>query len=105
MSQSEDEDLPQKQYSISATSTKLSQKYGIMETTYKVKFNEDKHGTRVSEMNDELHDMFNELLEKTASYNDDDRARLIISHEDLQRPIYIHCQPRHQITTDTIMER
>ena len=105
MSQSENEDLPQKSYSITPTSTKLAGKYGIMETTYKVKFNEDKHGIRVSEMNEELHDMFEEILQKTGSYNDDDRARLVISHEDLERPIYIHCQPRHQITSDTIMER
>lgn len=94
-----------KNYTIHTESTKISQKYSVMETTYRVQFHEDTHGDRISSMREDLLDMFSEVLEKTETYSDNDRARIVINHDQLTSPIFIHCQPKHQITADTIMER
>ena len=92
-------------YKIERVNTTESTKYSMLETTYKVTFSEDKHGERLHEMMDDIHDMFTELLEKTEGYTNEDKARVTISHANLDVPIHIHCQPKHQITADTILQR
>ena len=94
-----------KNYTIHKVSTKISQKYSVLENTFKVHFNPDTHGENILDMRDDLHQAFGEVLAETAGYSDNDKARIIINHDQLANPIFIHCQPRHQITADTIMER
>ena len=95
----------EKHYTIEKVSEKKSLKYSMLETTYKVKFKEDAHGENLQDMRKDLERMFSDVLERTERYSDDDRAHISIHHDGLQQPIYIHCQPRHQITPKLILDR
>jgi hypothetical protein len=92
-------------YTIQEVSRRRSVKYSMLETTYEVKFKDHVHGSNVQDMRQELHTMFDDLLDRTHKYSDDDKARIIIDHDQLDTPIFIHCQDRHNITADTILER
>ena len=96
-----------KPYIISPVRQKISRKFGIEEVTYKTKFSNDLQGVQLLNAQDELHNMFTDVMElvNEKHANGNDKARLTINHSGLEREVFIHCQPKHNITADVIMER
>jgi len=82
-------------------------RYNVEEITFRAKFNDTLQGQNLLDITDNLHDMFQEIMDKvdTEHSSPDDKARLSIRHSGLDRDIFIHCQPKHNITPDVIMER
>lgn len=99
--------IAEKPYVIERISERKARKYNIEEITFRAKFNTDLRGRQLLDVTDELHDLFQEVLDNVSSEHGDpnDRARLSIRHSGLDREIFIHCQPQHNITPDVIMER
>ena len=96
-----------KPYIIRPVSQKISRKFGIEEVTYKTKFNNNLQGVQLLNAQNELHNMFTDVIELVNEKhpNGDDKARITINHSGLEREVFIHCQPKHNITADVIMER
>ena len=96
-----------KPYIIHPVRERVSRKYGIEEVTYKAKFNNDLQGEQLIGMQDELHSMFTDIMEmvKDKHPNKEDKARVTINHSGLEREVFIHCQPQHNITANVIMDR
>lgn len=102
----DDQDVS-KPYLIERIAEKRIHKYNVEEITYRAKFNHELEGRKLVDVTEDLHDMFQEILDNVSTNHDDpeDRARLSIRHQGLDREIFIHCQPKHNITPDVIMER
>ena len=77
------------------------------EITFRAKFNNDLEGRKLLDITDDLHNMFQDIMDNVSADHKDpnDKARLTIRHSGLEREIFIHCQPQHNITADVIMER
>ena len=97
---------PPKPYNIKKINEKRVIKYGVEECTFKAKFNDDISRSKISEFKDDLHGMFDEILNQASeNYQDGDKMRMSIEHRSLDKPITIHLQPRGNITADVIMAR
>ena len=96
-----------KPYIIHPVRERISRKFGIEEVTYKAKFNNDLQGEQLINMQDDLHNMFTDIMElvKDKHPNKNDKARVTINHSGLEREVFIHCQPQHNITAEVIMDR
>lgn len=97
-----------KPFTIERAQEKRATKYGMEEITFRAKFNQDfASGQKLLDSTDNLQEMFEDILENVNSEHDDpnDRARVTIKHSGLDRDIVVHCQPRHNITSDVIMDR
>ena len=96
-----------KAYIIQPVRERVSRKFGIEEVTYKAKFNSDLQGEQLLGIQDELRNMFTDILDivRDKHPNGEDKARITINHVGLEREVFIHCQPQHNITADVIMER
>lgn len=96
-----------KPFLVERISEKRIRKYNVEEITYRAKFNHEMEGRKLIDVTEDLQDMFQEILDNISTDHDDpnDRARLSIRHQGLDREIFIHCQPKHNITPEVIMER
>ena len=94
-------------YIIERVRETRAHRYNVEEITFRAKFNDNLKGRNLLDITDDLHGMFEEIMTNVQNEHsrDDDRARLSIRHSGLQQEIFIHCQPKHNITADTIMER
>ena len=96
-----------KSYTIERVRERRARKFHAEDITFRAKFNEELQGKELLTITQDLHDMFNEVMENVNQDhpNNEDKARLNIRHSGLEREIVIHCQPKHNITSDVIMER
>ena len=95
-----------KPYTISQVFQRKVKKYGVEEYTYKAKFSDTLKSQNVSDVRDDLYNMFGDIMKKVdENYNPLDKVRLAIDHAALDKEITIHLQPRQNITPQTIMER
>ena len=94
-------------YIIERISETRARRYNSEEITFRAKFNDDLQGKKLLDVTDDLHDMFQDIMDNVSANHaeNNDRARLSIRHAGLDREIFIHCQPKHNITADVIMER
>jgi len=104
---SDDDQNDRKPYVIEKINERRARRYDVEEITFRAKFDENLQGQKLLDVTDDLHNMFEDILENVnANYvNSNDRTRLSIRHAGLDREIFIHCQPQHNITADVIMER
>jgi hypothetical protein len=82
------------------------QKFGVEEIVLKVKFDDDWIGRTLYDMLDDLHRMFEDILQQVREgYDEGVRARVYINHPDLQyeKPIFIALRPIHLLTPQAIM--
>ena len=100
-------DNEEKHYKLERINETISRKYNVEEITFRAKFNTDLEGQRLLNVTDELHGMFDEVLETVRSEHPDpnDKARLSIKHSGLERDIVIHCRPQHALSPDIILDR
>jgi len=96
-----------KPYFIERINEIRARKFNVEEVTFRAKFNDDLQGRKLLDITNDLHNMFDDIMENVATTHKDpnDKARLSIRHDGLEREIFIHCQPQHNITADVIMER
>ena len=103
----EEDSINAKPYIIQPVKERISRKFGIEEVTYKAKFNNDLQGEQLIGLQDELHNMFTDIMDlvKDKHPNKEEKARVTINHAGLEREVFIHCKPQHNITASVIMER
>ena len=96
-----------KPFFITRIRERRARKFNVEEVTFRAKFNESYQGKKLLNVTDQLHDMFDEIMENVKSNhnNQSDKARLSIRHSGLEKDVHIHCQPQHNITGAVIMER
>ena len=95
-----------KLYSVRRINETRVVKYGVEEFTFKAKFNSEIEHDKIAFVKDELHNMFDEILQQaTQDHEQGQKLRMTIDHRSLDKPIVIHLQPRENITADTIMSR
>ena len=84
-----------------------ARKFGVEEITYKAKFNTELQGRQLLDIHNDLEDMFGEVLNRLhEKYPDpNDKVRISVRHAGLDKDVTIHCQPKHNITAEVIMER
>ena len=101
------DDNSRRPYNIKRVNEIRSRRYNVEEITFRAKFNNDLQGCKPLDITDDLHNMFEEIMDNVAANHNDpnDRARVSIRHAGLDKEIFIHCQPQHNITADVIMER
>ena len=94
-------------FEIQEVSRSLSRKYGVEETVYTATFNEGRlEGRRLIDLTEELRRMFTAMLRRASErFNDDDLARLTISHRGLEIDIVVHLRSKNRVTPDVILDR
>jgi hypothetical protein len=96
----------EKPYKINKVRETVVRKYGVEEYSFNVKFNEEMSGTRLEDVNADIHAMFEDVLNEVGyQYGPDDRVRLSIEHDGLDTPMTIHLQPRADLKAENIMAR
>jgi hypothetical protein len=99
----EDEKKP---YEIVKINEQVARKYGVEEYTFAAKFDESLDGTLLSEVKDDIYDMFDDVLQQVGEdYAPDDRVRVAIHHASLDKEMTVHLQPRRNISAENIMSR
>lgn len=96
-----------KPYTITRVKEKRVRKYHVEEITFRATFNKEYEGRDLLSITDNIHSMFEDIMENVEQDhpNNEDKARLNIRHAGLERDIVVHCQPKHNITASTIMQR
>jgi glucose-6-phosphate 1-dehydrogenase len=81
-------------------------KFKTEEVHYRVKFNQEHFGDKLIDLETELHGMFSAVMDNVdGRYSDNDKVSLSVSHSQLGRDVFIHLQPKFNLTADTLMER
>ena len=100
----DDEDsIESKPYYFWQTNTKTFKKTLATQTTYKVKFNDTWKGEKLQDITNQLHNMFDDVLNKTRGH-DADLGRVVIEHPDLPNPIVVPLQPWEKMDADLVMD-
>ena len=77
----------------------------IRETTFSVKFEDTWHGKQVKNVENELHQMFQDILDEgLQDFDSQDIARVFINHPKLQHAIIVKPQSLGNLTPTTIMD-
>ena len=77
----------------------------IRKTTFSVKFEDTWHGKQVKNIENELHQMFKDILDEgLQDFDSQDIARVFINHPKLQQAIILKPQSLGNLTPTTIMD-
>lgn len=85
---SDSEESLVKPYYISKRDTRTFTKNLAKDTTFKVKFNEQWRGDKLINIQNKLHDMFDDLLSQARGH-DADLGKVVLSHPSLNNPIVV----------------
>ena len=98
------EELP---YKIEKVSHRIARKFGVEEVRYTAKLNSEHFkNKKLLDVGESLKNMFDDMItEAASSYNDDDKVRMTIEHQDLKTPVVIHLQSKHNVTAEKALER
>lgn len=99
---SDSEDTPTKPYYIWKRDTRTFKKNWVRDTTFKVKFNEQWRGDKLLDIQNNLHDMFDDLLSQ-AREHDANIGRVVISHPSLNNAIVVPLQSWETLNADVVM--
>lgn len=92
----------EKPYYIWKRDTRTFKKNLARDTTFKVKFNEQWRGDKLIDIQNKLHNMFDDLLSQARGH-DADLGRVVLSHPSLNNPIVVPLQPWEMLNADTVM--
>ncbi len=93
-------------YEIVLSGRKTFAKSAAVETTYKVNFNDKWRGRKLSDLKDDMGQMFDNILARARQdMGDDDLLRVIIRHEELDQAIVVPLQPAQKLDAATITEK
>ena len=103
---SQDKRAKPQPYHINQVHHRIAGRYGYEERSFRATFDQSYLGQRLVDVHQDLEDMFQGVIDKAAEHHGpQDRARVIIQHNDLKQDIIIHMRPQHLITGQTIMNR
>jgi hypothetical protein len=101
-----DDEERKKPYEIVKINEEVLRKYGVEEYTFAAKFDESLEGELLADVGDDVHGMFEDVLQRVADdYAPDDKVRIAIDHAGMDKEMTIHLQPRRNITAENIMNR
>ena len=93
-------------YTFEECCEKMPRQFGYEEKKFKVKFNKEYMGRRLVDVQGQLKGMFQDVMNRALQdYGNDDKASIVVQHNDLKKDIVIHMRKNKDITTDTIMGR
>ena len=95
-----------KPYTVFEHKRRFVVKYGVEEIIYKIRFTEEWLGETLLELHEDIHEMFEDVLDQVKSiYEPDVRCRLYLRHDDLQydKPIFIALRPIKDMSAEAIM--
>lgn len=99
---SDSKDTLTKPYFIWKSDTRTFKKNWVRDTTFKVKFNEQWRGNKLMDIQNNLHDMFEDLLSQARGH-DADLGRVVISHPSLNNAIVVPLQAWETLNADVVM--
>ena len=99
---SDSEVTSEKPYYIWKRDTRTFKKHWVRDTTFKVKFNEQWRGKKLIDIQNNLHDMFDDLLSQARGH-DADLGRVVISHPSLNNAIVVPLQSWETLNADAVM--
>jgi len=73
------------------------------EQTFQVKFNDEWKGDKLKNINDQLHRMFDDVLDKVRG-DANDLGRIVVHHGGLDNPIVVPLQPWENLDSDVVMD-
>jgi hypothetical protein len=97
---------PDRAFELVEFKRRTVKKYGVEEINYKINFAPDWHGETLYELQDELREMFQDLLDKVrAEHHGEDKVRIFIHSSNLKYNIPILIPLRHlkDLDVETIM--
>ena len=93
-------------YVIEKTGERRFARAAAVEMTYKVRFNDQWRGERIREHREEMHRMFDEVVNRgREGLNDNDFIRVIIKDNELNSPIVVPLQPADEMNAENIMQK
>lgn len=94
-------------YEIREVSRNIARRYGMEVFNFEARMiNERLRNRPLLDITDSLRGMFQQMLDRAGQhYGAEDRIRLHIEHSDLDTPIVVHIQPKHNVTADTVLDR
>lgn len=99
---SDSKDTLTKPYFIWKRDTRTFKKNWVRDTTFKVKFNEQWQGNKLMDIQNNMHDMFEDLLSQARGH-DADLGRVVISHPSLNNAIVVPLQAWETLNADVVM--
>lgn len=92
----------EKPYSMQKISTRTYKKNLATDTKFELKFNDQWKGDKLSDIDNKLHDMFDDVLSEARGHNAD-LGRVLLNHPKLNNPIVVSLQPWDNLNADTVM--
>ena len=92
----------EKPYYIWKRDTRTFKKNFARDTTFKVKFNEQWRGDKLIDIQNKLHNMFDDLLSQARGH-DADLGRVVLGHPSLNNPIVVPLQSWEKLNADVVM--
>ena len=94
-------------FEISRISQIISRRYQIEESVFKASLNTNKFkGMKIKDLFVQLGKMFEAmLLQASTDFDDNDLARLAISHRELDSDIVVHLRSKNKVTPQVILDR
>ena len=92
-------------YTMKMKSEKTYAKDATVDRTYRMKVDERHHGLRLQDVQNGLHQIFEEVLERArGNLAGNDLGRVVIHHNGLHDPIIVPLQPWEHLNADKVME-
>ncbi|XP_041350680.1 uncharacterized protein LOC121369694 [Gigantopelta aegis] len=91
-------------YVFTKKSVRIHKKTKAVDTTYELKFKDQWKGKKLKHLHNDLHDMFQDVLEEaTLGLEGRDIGRVILHHDALNSPIVVPLQPLAELNADVIL--
>ena len=93
-------------YIIDHSGTRTFAKTAAIEKTYRVRFNDQWRGRRLTELKRQLYRLFEDLLAKARQdINDNDHLRIIIRHQALNQAAVVPFQAAGEMNVNKILDK
>ncbi|VDI57247.1 Hypothetical predicted protein [Mytilus galloprovincialis] len=92
-------------YTFSQIKERTYAKTGAIDKTFQAKFTSQLHNKKLSEITDDLHGLFDDILNKVRQDSDDNSlARVIIEHNGLTDPIVVSLRELNKMDSSVVMD-
>ena len=96
----------EKAYFIQNVRQRTFARTAAIETTYNIQFNQRWRGERVRDLRQEVHQMFDDVLNQgREGLTHSDLMRVVIRSDSLNHPVVVPLQPATTMDSNTVMEK
>lgn len=92
-----------KPYTYGMKRQRVFAKNKAIDTTYQIKFNDQWKGDKLKDINDQLHHMFDDVLNNMRG-KPSDLGRVVVHHGSLKNPIVVPLQPWEKLDSQTVLD-